>query len=295
MSDYYWDTRIEYLRNSRDLYYNDDYINFLVKMVWKIESPVHIIDFGCGYGYLGLKLLPLLPEGSTYTGVDLGDQLLDEARQLYAKLPYETEFIQGDIQEIVLERKYDIAICHAFLLHVPNPMTILQKMMDTVVETGKMITFEPHWISNMANFHLHGPTQSKTVQLGLLQKLYEQSAAQSGKDGNIGMKIPVYFSQLGLQNIECRVSDKVNFLHPNMEDSHKQKLYQSLLDSGYADAPTQDRESFIHNLIDRGATEQEAITQYENELLLSQEFHQESTITYAANMKITFGTVVRRL
>jgi 16S rRNA G1207 methylase RsmC len=33
---------------------------------------VKIIDFGCGYGYLGMKLLPLLPKGSTYTGVDKG-------------------------------------------------------------------------------------------------------------------------------------------------------------------------------------------------------------------------------
>nr|WP_326071756.1 hypothetical protein [Paenibacillus alba] len=45
-----------------------------------------------------------------------------------------------------MERKYDIAICHAFLLHVPNPMVILKKMIDCVVDTGKVITFEPHWI-----------------------------------------------------------------------------------------------------------------------------------------------------
>lgn len=66
MSDYYWDDPIEYPRNMRWLYYNDDYLEFLVQRVWKIEKSVDIIDYGCGYGYLGLKLLPLLPEGSTY-------------------------------------------------------------------------------------------------------------------------------------------------------------------------------------------------------------------------------------
>lgn len=69
MSGYYWDSKIDYLSRTRWLYYNDDYLEFLVKSVWKITSPVRIIDFGCGYGYLGTKLLPLLPEGSTYTGV----------------------------------------------------------------------------------------------------------------------------------------------------------------------------------------------------------------------------------
>ncbi|MFF2093347.1 class I SAM-dependent methyltransferase [Paenibacillus sp. NPDC058174] len=293
MGEYYWDTQIEYLRNSRDLFYNDDYIEFLVRMVWKIEAPVHLIDFGCGYGYLGLKLLPLLPEGSTYTGVDLGGKLLEEARELFAKLPYKTEFLQGDIQEIELERKYDLAICHAFLLHVPNPMEILKKMKDCVFDTGKVITFEPHWIANASNFYLHGHEQSEFYQLGFLQKLYEQDAARSGKDGNIGMKIPVYLSQLGLNNIECRVSDKVNFLHPHMEADSQNKLYTRLVESGYATAPGEERDVFIRGLIERGASQEEAAIQYENELLLSKAFHMESYLTYASNMKITFGTVVR--
>ncbi|GGG78639.1 methyltransferase domain-containing protein [Paenibacillus radicis (ex Gao et al. 2016)] len=291
MGEYYWDTQIEYLRNSRDLFYNDDYIEFLVKSVWKIEAPVHLVDFGCGYGYLGLKLLPLLPEGSTYT--DLGGKLLDEARAIFAQLPYQTEFLQGDIQEIGLERKYDLAICHAFLLHVPNPKMILQKMVDCVVDTGKVITFEPHWIANASNFYLHGHEQSDFFQLGLLQKLYEQDAARCCKDGNIGMKIPVYLSQLGLKDIECRVSDKVNFLHPHMEADSKNRMYNRLAESGYAAAPGEERDVYISGLIERVASQEEAVIQYENELLLSKEFHIESYLTYASNMKITFGSVVR--
>lgn len=82
MSEYYWDDQIEYLRNTRCLYYNDDYLEFLVQRVWKIEKSVDIIDYGCGYGYLGLKLLPLLPEGSTYTGLDKGKELIKQAKEI---------------------------------------------------------------------------------------------------------------------------------------------------------------------------------------------------------------------
>lgn len=252
-----------------------------------------MIDFGCGYGYLGLKLLPLLPKGSTYTGIDVGAKLLNEARELFDQLPYETEFIQADIQNVVLERTYDMAICHSFLLHVPNPIDILQKMIDCVVDGGKIITFEPHWISHSANFHFHGHLQSKSFHLGLLQKLFEQDASVSGKDGNIGMKIPVYLSQLGIKNIECRVSDKVNFLHPNMNADHKIDLYRRLIESGYADTPSEDKEACVNSLIERGATRSEAELQYENELFLAKEFNIESYLTYAANMKITFGHVIR--
>lgn len=72
MDQYYWDDKLEYLTSTRDLYYNDDYLEFLVKSVWKIHESVHIVDYGCGYGYLGLKLLPLLPQGSRYTGITFG-------------------------------------------------------------------------------------------------------------------------------------------------------------------------------------------------------------------------------
>ena len=36
MGDYYWDSKIDYLSKTRGLYYNDDYLEFLVKSVWQI-------------------------------------------------------------------------------------------------------------------------------------------------------------------------------------------------------------------------------------------------------------------
>ena len=95
--------------------------------VWKITKPVHIVDFGCGYGYLGLLLMPLLPKGSKYTGIDSGETLLAEARELFRLLPYETEFLEGDATEIELNDTYDIAICHAFLLHMSLPKQCYKK------------------------------------------------------------------------------------------------------------------------------------------------------------------------
>lgn len=156
MTDYYWDNQIDYLRNTRKLYYNDDYLDFLIKVVWKIKNPINIIDYGCGFGFLGLKLLPMLSEGSTYTGIDKGSELINWAKDLFQHTPYSTEFIQGDIETIQVDRKYDVAMCHAFLLHMTDPKTIIQKMIDSVYDMGKVICFEPHWISNMSNYYLDG-------------------------------------------------------------------------------------------------------------------------------------------
>ncbi|MCG7345493.1 class I SAM-dependent methyltransferase [Sporosarcina sp. ACRSL] len=292
MEKYYWDTKIEYLKRTRDLYYNDDYIEFLVKYVWKLSKPVHIIDFGCGYGYLGLKLLPLLPAGSKYTGVDKGRQLISEAKELYHNTPYETEFIltDTDTNEIELERKYDIAVSHAFLLHVSDPKRMLQKMVTSVIDGGKIICFEPHWISGMSSYYIDGYDQSQLVQLGSLQKLYEEGAKRTGKDGNIGVKIPQYLSELGVKNIECRGSDKVNFLNPYVNIEDNERLYNSLKEEGVGEEPAR-KESYIKDLIIRGLTLEEAQKQYESVFLFSQVFNINSSLAWAPSMKITFGDV----
>lgn len=62
-----WNKEMDYLQSTRQRMWNNDYFEFLVKQVWKIDKPVSILDIRCGYGDLGLRLLPLIPEGSSYT------------------------------------------------------------------------------------------------------------------------------------------------------------------------------------------------------------------------------------
>ncbi|EJS75924.1 class I SAM-dependent methyltransferase [Bacillus cereus] len=290
MEEYDWNSQLKYLRNTRSLYYNDDYLRFLVNSVWKISEPVHIVDYGCGYGYLGLVLLPFLPEGSKYTGIDSGETLIAEARELFRSLPYESQFIEGNATEIELKNKYDIAICHAFLLHMSSPKTMLEKMVHSIKDGGKVICFEPHWISNMSSYVLDGENQSEIIKLGALQKVFERDTQRNGKDGNIGMKIPMYLSELGVKNIECRVSDKVNFLDSSMHQNDKNELYHSLKEEGIAGNPG-DKLKFIEHLMARGLTYDEALAQYKAELRFFKAFHIHSSLVYAPNMKITFGEI----
>lgn len=294
LEEYDWNSKLAYLRNTRDLYYNDDYLSFLVNSVWKISEPVHIVDYGCGYGYIGLALLPLLPVGSKYTGIDRGETLIAEARELFRALPYETEFIEGDATENELKNKYDIAVCHAFLLHMNSPKTMLQKMINSIKDVGKIICFEPHWISNMSSYVLDGVNQSEIIQLGVLQRLFERDVQKSGKDGNIGMKIPIYLSELGVKNIECRVSDKVNFLDSNINQNDKQGLYNSLKEEGIASNPGE-KQPFIDRIMSRGLTYDEALAQYEAELCFFETCHIHSSIVYAPSMRITYGEIRRRI
>ena len=88
-----WDDKYEYLRDSYSLYHNDDYIQFLVRTVWGLDKRSDVVEFGCGYGRMGLVLMSLLPQGSTYTGIDVSESLLQKGREAYAELPYAARFI----------------------------------------------------------------------------------------------------------------------------------------------------------------------------------------------------------
>jgi len=56
-----WDDKYALLSATRPLYHNEDYWRFLVREVWRIDDrPRSVADFGCGFGWLGLFLLPML-------------------------------------------------------------------------------------------------------------------------------------------------------------------------------------------------------------------------------------------
>ncbi|WP_148505276.1 hypothetical protein [Paenibacillus beijingensis] len=95
-----------------------------------------------------------------------------------------------------------------------------------------------------------------------------------------------------MKDIECRVSDKVNFLDQNMDLQSREKLFNSLREEGLGEKPSE-LEEMGNNLVERGLTFDEAREQYEAELLFSEEFGVDSFLTYAPNMKITFGKVKR--
>lgn len=195
--------------------------------------------------------------------------------------------IRGDFLTTTFERKYDLAVCHAVLLHMTDPMNMLRKMKDTLVDGGMMACFEPHWNANMASYHFAGIELSGVIRMGILQKLYEQDAKRTGKDGNIGLKLPLYLSRLGLRNIQCRVSDRVNVNIPDTDA----KLAEALFSVQFDDPG--DRQTYRGRLIERGLTAEEADSLYEAELQLHRSANESVPIAYAPSMKISFGTVAR--
>jgi SAM-dependent methyltransferase len=106
--DGFWDEASEYLSDCYLLQDNDDYLEFLVNKVWGLKESCRLIESGCGAGKMGMKLLPLLPPGSTYTGIDQSTALIAKARQAWARAPFQAEFQEGSLYKTPFPNTLDI-------------------------------------------------------------------------------------------------------------------------------------------------------------------------------------------
>lgn len=260
MNDSYWNGKLEFLKAIRSGWCNNDYIEFLVEKVWKIDKPVKIIDFGCGFGYIGILLLPILPEGSTYTGVDISDTLLNDARHIFTELEYDANFIKCDLNEFSPEERYDIAISQAVLRHIPNAKRILDKMIHSVIKGGMVICMEgdleiEKTVQYFSDFDYIG-----TGMAPLYRKIYRNELNQGGRDYRVGIKIPIYMQELGLKNVDVRLNDRVKFINPYGDSDKHTKEYDEITTAWDWNKrlSDEDKEKMMMTLVNRDLTKGEA-------------------------------------
>ena len=210
-----WNKELGYLENTRQRMWNDDYFEFLVKQVWKIDYPVKILDVGCGYGDLGKRLLPIIPNGSSYKGIDIAEDLIEKAREDFSNSKYNTEFEVMNLLEYEPVEKYDIVICQSVLRHIPEVKEVLKKMIASVVSGGLVICIEPSRRMENAGLYIDDKDFDIFENDEFLKHRWQQEYANGGRDFLVGMKIPSYMSQMGLRNVSVRVNDYVDFISKN--------------------------------------------------------------------------------
>uniref|UniRef100_UPI0040562AAB class I SAM-dependent methyltransferase n=1 Tax=Acetatifactor sp. TaxID=1872090 RepID=UPI0040562AAB len=229
-----WNDKLEFLKSIRQDWCNSDYIEFLIGKVWRIEKPVNVVDFGCGYGYLCDLLMPLLPEGSTYTGIDNSEELLKAAKIHLVNDDFDVKLINADLREYIPEEKYDLAVCNAVLRHIPNPELILEKMRDSVVKEGMVVCFEVDRPIEEAGLYCSAIDNYSLGQAEFYRKMCDYEYAQGGRDYRIGIKIPKLMQELGLKNVGVRMNDSVKFVSPTTDEyEEKRRLFAE--SKGYYD------------------------------------------------------------
>jgi len=265
----YWDSSADYLQECRILQHNEDYLEFLVQRVWKLEQPCRLVEFGCGFGKMGLVLLPLLAPGSSYTGFDISSTLLSRGHQVWTDQPWQARFCEGNIFAAPFaSRLFDVTLAHTVLMHVPQPEQALQEMVRVTREGGLVIACEANRNAHTALLHIAETNHQETTPLELFQTINRGIRDRTGVDHNIGAKLPVLMHKAGLQQVQMRVSDAARFLYPPVNSAEKQRLFQAICDEGYGQPQpdAEQRQRWLAKLVDNGISELDARAEIEREL-----------------------------
>ena len=293
--DGYWDDTDEYLRQCFILQHNEDYLEFLVRGVWRLDRTCRLAEFGCGSGKMGLHLLPLLTPGSTYTGIDASSELISAARKNWAGTQWQAEFYEGSIYETPFpDNAFDVTLTHTVLMHVPYPEKVLQEMIRVTRPDGLVIACEANRNAHTAILHIEEAEHQDRVPLGLFQTINREIRKRTGVDHNIGARLPVLMHRAGLEHIQIRVSDAARFLFPPLDSNDKDRLFKAICDEGYGqEQPTDEqRARWKANLVGFGISEEEAEAEINRELEIDflHKGYQYHTV-YTSLLTWCFGTV----
>ncbi len=254
----FWKQKMEYLIRSRKNSFNDDYAEFLIRNVWKIDRPVNVLDCGCGLGFLGTLFMPYLPKGSTYTGIDMTEQLIEEAKKIFEGSNLETKFLTKDVTEYQGFGKYDIVFCKAVLRHLNDPKGFLKKIIEFAKKDGLVICIDSNREFECDGLYVDGMDYFTLCRHDGMDKHWRTELEQQGRDYAVAMRTAHMMRDLGLRDVEVRMNDKVNFITP--QNSDYEQIKQDFLQHNdwFGNQSKEGRERAIAFLESHGMTRKEA-------------------------------------
>ena len=205
------------LYKNKKYFWNDDYLRFLINSVWNIDKPIDVIDFRCCDGYFGQQLLGILPKGSTYTGVD-NEYYTKKAKLELGSSVLDANFIVSDIYSLETDKQYDLAICQCSLRHMNKPLEELEKMITTVKKGGIVACIEVNREFENDGLYIDGIDYDYLCTSFDFHEFWRKELKCEGRDYAIGMRLPFYMQQLGLQDIDIRMNDRVMYVNPEMHE-----------------------------------------------------------------------------
>jgi len=257
-SNTYWNSQLEYLLRTRKQMWNIDYIQFLIEKVWNISKPINILDCGCGYGFLGTILLPLLPDGSTYTGIDFSENLIKAGEEYFSNTNFKANLICDNVLTYTDNKKYDFVINQAVLRHLDNPKEFLMKMILLAKDGGIVACIEVSRPIESDGLYIKGMDYSYLCEKGGFYKLWDKELESQGRDYSISMKIPDMMKQFGLKNVDVRLNDKVSFI--TMDDENYDQIISDFINSHgwHEQILDEDDDKKIEFLINHGMDKKDA-------------------------------------
>ena len=287
----FWNQKLEYLLRTRKSYWNDDYAHFLVSQVWKIDKPVSVLDCGCGYGFLGLLLLPYLPKGSTYTGMDFAEDLINKGKILFKQQGIDATFLCKNVFEYSAEDQYDFVVCQAVLRHLDNPAAFIQKMITFAKPGGYVVCIDSNREFECCGLYIDGMDYQALCRHDGLEKKWRTELTMQGRDYAVAIRTAHMVQKLGLVDVDVRMSDKVAFVtaqSANYDETKNDFIAYNDWTSGISE---EEKDKLILYLLTHGLSRKEAEDYCNRNIEIANFFLENPTAgyTFVKGNMITYG------
>ena len=163
----------------------------------------------------------MLPEGSSYTGIDLDEASIEEARLIFQKTRYKTEFIQEDVYQYQPEKKYDIVIALYLITYLQKPEIVLQKMKDSLADNGTLILIDANMEVEQAGYYSGLEKEEDGMECPNFTPVWKNERSHKERDYRMGIKLPYLLKEMGMKEIQMRISDRVTIYEPDAEEKRE--------------------------------------------------------------------------
>lgn len=98
-----------------------------------------ILDIGCDEGYI----IPYLPKGVEYLGIERDTNLLNKAKRKYPKYNFLQINVTTDTIKQIEPKSFDTILMIAVIEHMVQPIDLLEKLRSILNEKGRIIITSP--------------------------------------------------------------------------------------------------------------------------------------------------------
>ena len=238
-----------------------------------------------------MKLLEILPNGSTYTGID-NDYFINKIKLNFKDCNFNVKFIESDIYSLELNKKYDIAISQAGLRHMNKPVKVLKKMVDSVKKGGIVACIDVNREFENDGLYIDGINYNYLCTTFDFHKLWQKELECEGRDYAIGMRLPFYMKQLGLYDIDVRMNDRVTYVDSDMKD-YKEKVQDFIEINGWDKTlGISEQEKIVELFMNRGIDRIDAMSYIKMQSKLAEYFRnteKRKSFLKVSGLLITYG------
>ena len=164
-----------------------------------LEPGLRVLDLGCGPGTISVGLADAVKPAELH-GIDMEESQIEMARAAASAGGHSNAFFQtGEVTDLPFEdESFDVAHCHALLMHIPNTGAVLAEVMRVLKPGGLISGRELIGSSSFAEPELGGLGDVWTTFLNLLEA--------HGAHPQMGKELKRTFLEAGFSDIHASAS-----------------------------------------------------------------------------------------